>query len=127
MPTYEYKCQACGHRFEKFQSITARPIRKCPKCGKNQVKRLISTGAGLIFKGGGFYTTDYRSEAYKNAAKSDAPPTAPAAASADAKTPAASGDAKTAAPKTDAPAKPVPAESKPAIEPKSAKSSGQTK
>ncbi|HEY1686001.1 MAG TPA: zinc ribbon domain-containing protein [Tepidisphaeraceae bacterium] len=72
MPTYEYKCQACGHEFEKFQSITAGPIRKCPKCGKNKVKRLLSAGAGLIFKGSGFYITDYRSEQYKNAAKSEA-------------------------------------------------------
>jgi len=59
MPTYEYKCEACGHGFEKFHSIMASPIRKCPKCGKNKVKRLISTGAGLIFKGSGFYITDY--------------------------------------------------------------------
>jgi putative FmdB family regulatory protein len=71
MPTYEYRCDACGQKFEKFQSITAAPIRKCPSCGKNSVKRLIGTGAGLIFKGGGFYTTDYRSEAYKSAAKAD--------------------------------------------------------
>jgi putative FmdB family regulatory protein len=71
MPTYEYRCDACGHKFEKFQSITAASIRKCPNCGKNSVKRLIGTGAGLIFKGGGFYTTDYRSEAYKSAAKAD--------------------------------------------------------
>ncbi len=71
MPTYEYKCEACGHKFEKFQSIMAKPIRKCPTCGKNKVKRLIGTGAGLIFKGGGFYITDYRSDSYKNAAKAD--------------------------------------------------------
>jgi len=71
MPTYEYKCDACGHAFEKYQSITAAPIRKCPKCGKSRVKRLIGTGAGLLFKGAGFYTTDYRSESYKMGAKSD--------------------------------------------------------
>jgi putative FmdB family regulatory protein len=71
MPTYEYKCEACGNQFEKFQSITAAPIKKCPNCGKKRVKRLIGTGAGLIFKGGGFYETDYRSEAYKSAAKAD--------------------------------------------------------
>jgi putative FmdB family regulatory protein len=69
MPTYDYKCEACGHRFEKFQSITAKPIRKCPECGKNKVRRLLGTGAGLIFKGSGFYITDYRSESYKSAAK----------------------------------------------------------
>ena len=71
MPTYEYKCDACGAAFEKFQSIKAAPIRKCPNCRKNRVRRLIGRGAGLIFKGSGFYITDYRSESYKNAAKSD--------------------------------------------------------
>jgi len=71
MPTYEYQCDACGHRFERFQSITAQPIRKCPHCGKSKVRRLIGTGAGLIFKGSGFYITDYRSDSYKNAAKSE--------------------------------------------------------
>jgi putative FmdB family regulatory protein len=71
MPTYEYKCDACGNEFEKYQSITAPAIRKCPECGKIKVKRLIGTGAGVIFKGSGFYTTDYRSDSYKNAAKSD--------------------------------------------------------
>jgi putative FmdB family regulatory protein len=69
MPTYDYQCEACKHRFEKFQSITAKPIRKCPECGKNKVRRLLGTGAGLIFKGSGFYITDYRSESYKSAAK----------------------------------------------------------
>jgi putative FmdB family regulatory protein len=71
MPTYEYKCEACGHAFEKFQSIMAGPIRKCPKCGKRRVRRLLGTGSGMIFKGSGFYTTDYRSEGYKTAAKAD--------------------------------------------------------
>jgi len=71
MPTYEYKCDACGNRFEKFQSITAAPIRKCPKCGKSRVRRLIGTGAGLIFKGSGFYTTDYRDASYKEKAKAE--------------------------------------------------------
>lgn len=60
MPTYEYKCNACGHHFEKFQSITAEPIRICPVCGKAQVKRLLTGGSGLIFKGSGFYITDYK-------------------------------------------------------------------
>jgi len=64
MPTYEYKCEACGNLFEKFQSITAEPIRKCPKCGKHKVRRLIGSGAGLIFKGSGFYITDYRDKSY---------------------------------------------------------------
>jgi putative FmdB family regulatory protein len=72
MPTYQYKCEACGFEFEKFQSIKAPAVKKCPQCGKSQVKRLIGMGSGVIFKGGGFYTTDYRSESYKSAAKADA-------------------------------------------------------
>ena len=73
MPTYDYECKACGHKFEKFQSITARPVRKCPQCGKTKVRRLIGTGAGILFKGSGFYQTDYRSESYKQAAEKDKP------------------------------------------------------
>jgi putative FmdB family regulatory protein len=71
MPTYEYQCDACGHKFERFQSITAEPIKQCPQCKKNKVRRLIGTGAGLIFKGSGFYITDYRSEGYKEKAKAE--------------------------------------------------------
>src|SRR5215207_1243022 len=71
MPTYEYQCDACRNRFEKFQSMTAAPIKKCPKCGKNKVRRLVSAGAGIIFKGSGFYITDYRDAAYKDKAKAE--------------------------------------------------------
>jgi len=71
MPTYEYACTECEHRFEEFQSITAKPLRKCPQCGKSSLKRLIGTGAGIIFKGSGFYCTDYRSDGCKKAADSD--------------------------------------------------------
>jgi putative FmdB family regulatory protein len=71
MPTYEYKCHHCGQKLEKFQSMTAKPIRKCPKCGHNTLHRLIGTGAGIIFKGSGFYETDYRPQSYKDAAKAD--------------------------------------------------------
>jgi putative FmdB family regulatory protein len=71
MPTYDYRCAACGHAFEKFHSMTADPIRDCPDCGKAEVKRLIGTGAGIIFKGGGFYETDYRSDSYTKDAKKD--------------------------------------------------------
>jgi putative FmdB family regulatory protein len=71
MPTYDYRCEACGHTFEEFQSITAPAIRRCPVCGRKRVKRLIGPGAGIIFKGSGFYQTDYRSESYKKAAAKD--------------------------------------------------------
>ena len=70
MPTYEYKCLACDNRFERFQGITAPAIKECPECS-GKVKRLIGAGAGLIFKGSGFYITDYRSEGYKESAKKD--------------------------------------------------------
>ena len=70
MPTYDYKCLACDVQFEKFQGITAPPIDECPECG-GKVKRLIGAGAGLIFKGSGFYITDYRSEGYKESAKKE--------------------------------------------------------
>ena len=73
MPTYDYECQACKHTFEKFQSITAKPVRKCPKCGQLKVKRLLGTGAGVIFKGSGFYSTDYRGSSYTTEAKKDKP------------------------------------------------------
>lgn len=65
MPTYEYKCDNCGHFFEKFQMMSANPLKKCPQCGKMKLKRLIGTGSGIIFKGSGFYETDYRSDSYK--------------------------------------------------------------
>ena len=71
MPTYEYKCKKCDHRFEKFQSIMSGPVRKCPECGKNAVERLISAGGGLIFKGSGFYITDYRDSSYNDKAKAE--------------------------------------------------------
>ena len=73
MPTYEYECENCKHRFEKLQGITAKALRKCPKCGKSALKRLIGTGAGVIFKGSGFYATDYRSENYKESVKKETP------------------------------------------------------
>ena len=72
MPTYDYECAACGHRYELFQSITAKPMTKCPACGKRTAKRLIGAGASVIFKGSGFYQTDYRSDSYKKGAKAEA-------------------------------------------------------
>jgi len=92
MPTYGYNCAKCGHEFEIVQPITAQPLTVCPEkfCiqkpwGRGKVKRAISGGAGLLFKGSGFYITDYRSDKYKEAAKKDAP------------APAASGDGKSGA------------------------------
>src|SRR5215813_7035025 len=80
MPTYQYICQKCGHEFEQLQPISAKPLEVCPKelCAqktwaKGRVKRAITGGAGVIFKGSGFYITDYRSEKYKEAAKKDSP------------------------------------------------------
>lgn len=71
MPTYEYHCDACSHDFEEFQYIKDEPLKKCPECGKNKLRRLISGGAAIVFKGSGFYQTDYRSESYKSSAKAD--------------------------------------------------------
>lgn len=71
MPTYDYVCDACEHEFELFQSITAEPEKKCPECGKRKLRRLIGPGAALVFKGSGFYKTDYRSDSYKKAAAAD--------------------------------------------------------
>ena len=70
MPTYEYECEKCGHRFELFQSMKDPPKRRCPRC-RGKVRRLLGTGAGMIFKGSGFYTTDYRSESYKSQKKKE--------------------------------------------------------
>src|SRR4051794_17025659 len=96
MPTYEYKCSACDYTFERFQSITADPIKRCPECGKSKVKRLLGTGAGVIFKGSGFYTTDYRDKGYAEKAKAESGGGT------------SSGDAKSdSKPATDANAKPA--------------------
>ena len=70
MPTYEYECKDCGYKFEVFQNMTDKPLKKCSVCG-GTVERLIGTGSGIIFKGGGFYATDYRSKSYKEGAKAD--------------------------------------------------------
>jgi putative FmdB family regulatory protein len=111
MPTYVYICQKCGHQFEQFQSISAEPLTICSKevCpekrwGKGKVKRAITGGAGLIFKGSGFYITDYRSDKYKEAAKKDSAPSA----APDSK-PASTPDTKPAPAKKEGPSKPTPA------------------
>jgi len=114
MPTYEYMCSKCGHEFEKFQPIAAKPLEICPeetcaqkKWGKGRVKKKISAGAGLIFKGSGFYITDYRSEKYKEAAKKDSAAAKPAASETK-----PSGDSKPAAKAESKPAHTKPAAKK---------------
>ncbi len=90
MPTYEYECSRCKNRFEKFQSITANAVKKCPKC-QGSVRRLIGAGAGILFKGSGFYQTDYRSESYKKKAAAEKPAApAPAVKTGGSKAPASS-------------------------------------
>ncbi|MCC6418422.1 MAG: zinc ribbon domain-containing protein [Gemmataceae bacterium] len=71
MPTYEYQCDACEHNFDEFQAMTDEPLKKCPKCGKKKLRRVFGAGAAILFKGSGFYQTDYRSDSYKQAAKAD--------------------------------------------------------
>jgi len=100
MPTYDYRCEACEHALELFQKITEAPKKKCPACGKARLKRLIGGGAGFLFKGSGFYLTDYRSDSYKKSAESDSKG---ASAPSD-KAPEKPAENKTAPPKAEAPA-----------------------
>ncbi len=110
MPTYEYVCEKCGHHFEQFQSITAKPLTVCPeelcmrkRWGKGKVKRKLSGGAGLLFKGSGFYITDYRSENYKQAAKKDS--ASPTTSSSESKPSKPAGESKPAKSESKSPAK----------------------
>lgn len=103
MPTYDYECQNCGHVFEHFQSIKSEHLKKCPKCSKNKVKRLLGAGSGILFKGSGFYQTDYRSSSYTKGVGADKP--APVAD----KTPAAADKTTASADKTSAAAGKTPA------------------
>ena len=112
MPTYEYICKKCGTQFDKFQSIAAKPLEICPedlcgqkRWGKGKVKRAITGGAGLIFKGTGFYITDYRSEKYKEAAKKDTPASASSTSS---KSESKSGSSSTSSGNTEGKPKPSP-------------------
>ncbi len=99
MPTYEYECEACGHSFEEFQSMSDKPLRKCPSCAKMKLQRLIGSGAGIIFKGSGFYETDYkRKEQPKPASEGKADSSSPASKPDSAAKPASGGDAKSSAP-----------------------------
>ena len=104
MPTYEYQCDACDHQFEEFQSFSEEPLKKCPKCGKKKLRRLFGGGAAILFKGSGFYQTDYRSESYKTAAKADQDSAKPAKESSNGTTdtagPAKEGKAATSKAKT---------------------------
>ncbi len=115
MPTYDYECDACGHKFELFQSFSAPVEKKCPECGKLKLRRLFGTGAAVVFKGSGFYQTDYRSDSYKKAAEKDKPASESKsetksesksdsnakAKPSDTKTSSDSGKSKTAKPKSD--------------------------
>ena len=92
MPTYDYECDACGHKFELFQSITADPERRCPECKKLKLRRLFGTGGAIVFKGSGFYQTDYRSKSYQEKAAADK--TASSGESKPASDSKSSGDAK---------------------------------
>jgi len=94
MPTYDYSCDACQHEFEVFESIMAEPQTKCPKCKKKKLRRLFEAGAGLVFKGSGFYQTDYRSDSYKKAASADKPASDSAASTSS----ESKGESKPAAP-----------------------------
>jgi putative FmdB family regulatory protein len=104
MPTYDYECDACGHEYELFQNMSDDPLTKCPKCKKKKLRRLIGAGAAVMFKGSGFYQTDYRSDSYKKSAEADKKSSEPAPAASESKS-----DSK-------------PAESKPAAESKLAAS-----
>ncbi|HZW06230.1 MAG TPA: zinc ribbon domain-containing protein [Phycisphaerales bacterium] len=133
MPTYDYKCKACGHTWELFQSMSAKPEKACPACGKKAAERLIGTGAALLFKGSGFYETDYRSESYKKAAEADKKSGSAAAGGGgegdSAKTGAKPADAKTDKPaesKTPASdAKPKASKASPDKAPKAKKKGGE--
>lgn len=99
MPTYDYECDACHHKFEEFQSINADPLTKCPECKKKKLRRLFGAGAAVMFKGSGFYTTDYRSESYKKSAGADKPASDSTSSSSDAKSESKPAESK---PKTEA-------------------------
>jgi putative FmdB family regulatory protein len=98
MPTYDYVCDGCGHRFEEMQSFSAEPLKTCPNCGEDKLRRLFGTGAAILFKGGGFYETDYRSDSYKSKAKADSDAGKPAEKPAATEKPAAGGSASKEAP-----------------------------
>jgi putative FmdB family regulatory protein len=99
MPTYDYECDACGHKFEHYQGINDALLKKCPECGKLKLRRLLGMGGAVVFKGSGFYQTDYRSESYKKAQAAEKPASTDSSSKSDTK-------------KSDSPA-PAPSEKKP--------------
>ena len=101
MPTYEYVCQACGHTFDELQSYTEEPLTKCPACKKKKLQRAFGTGAAILFKGSGFYQTDYRSDSYNKAAKADVEPAKPVADDKAGKTDTGGGESKGADKKSE--------------------------
>jgi putative FmdB family regulatory protein len=112
MPTYDYECDACGHTFEQFQGIMEDPLKKCPSCKKAKLRRLFGTGAAIVFKGSGFYQTDYRSDSYKKSAKADKDSSSSSSSS------SSSGSDKSS---SDTSSKASSADSKPAAKPKKKK------
>ena len=114
MPTYEYQCKSCNNRFEQYQSMKDAALRKCPSCGKNTLERLIGTGAAIIFKGSGFYQTDYRSDSYKKAAEADGSAGKAAEKPAEVKSETTSAGDFKAAPAAEKPSNSEPTRAKPA-------------
>lgn len=108
MPTYDYVCNACGHALEIFQSMSEAPKKKCPQCGKSKLERRIGAGAGFLFKGAGFYLTDYRSKSYTDGQKADSTAASDAQPAAETKSTTEAAPAK----KAEAPAKPAPSAKK---------------
>jgi putative FmdB family regulatory protein len=103
MPTYDYRCDGCGHQFEEMQSFTADPLKKCPKCTEDKLRRLFGTGAAILFKGGGFYETDYkRGETYKKAEQAESGTSKPAEST---PAPSTNGTPAASPAKSDGPAK----------------------
>ena len=95
MPTYDYICDACGHEFEMFEPITSKPQTDCPECKVDKLRRKIGPGAAILFKGSGFYQTDYRSESYKKAAQAEKSSSEPAKPAGDSKPAESTGSSKT--------------------------------
>jgi putative FmdB family regulatory protein len=127
MPTYDYRCKACKHAFEEFQSMTAKVLKKCPACGKPALERLIGTGAALVFKGSGFYQTDYRSEGYKRSAESDKPKDAAKAETKSESKPESKSESRPESKAESKPEKKPESKSEPKSEPKSDKKSKSKK